>query len=190
MKKYEKDFSEFEIKNLSVRFEGEETSTKLGCVGSYEESLNTKTVRKKCEGIVVKQVTRGDGTGELKVNIHMRYDLFTKCFGMDFEGLKNGVHSYGRNSVHKSFCLTGEVYDEDGNEKLKAYPNVVINSGVARKIENGAEEVAEMELTIGVMPDETGQGMYEAIVSTIEDEEVKSKWMTSFSPDLVKMEVA
>lgn len=186
---YGKDFAEFEIKNLSVKFKDDESpAVRAGCVGSLEESMNTKTVTKKCEGITVKQVTRGDGTGELKVTLHMLYDLFIKCFGMDFDDLKDGVHAYGRNSVHKPFCLTAEVYDEDENEKLKAYPNAVITSGIARKIENGAEEVAEMEITIGVMPDDDGFGMYEAIVSTLADEEVKTKWMSDFSRDLVETE--
>lgn len=184
---YERDFSEFEIKDLSVKFENEQTATRAGCVGSLDESMNTKTIIKKCEGITKKQIIKGDGTGEIKVSLHMNYDLFVKCFGMNFDELKEGIYSYGQNSIHKPFCLTAKVYDEDGNEKLKAYPNAVITSGIARKIENGAEEVAEMEITIGIMPDDTGQGMYEAIVSTLKDNSIENSWMSSFTRELIKV---
>ena len=66
-----------------------------------------------------------------------------------------------------------------------AYPNAVIESGTAKKIENGAEEVAEVELEISVMPDEYGNGKYEALVDDIDDT-VANTWMTAFAPDLVQ----
>lgn len=182
---YEKGFSDYEVKNTSIKFDGDASAIVVGCVGSLEETMNSKTITKKCEGIIKKQIIKGDGTGELSISLHMRYDLFLKSYGMDAFELKEGVHSYGQNSVHKPFCLTAEVLDEDGVKKLLAYPNCVISSGMARKIENGAEEVAEMAITVSVMPDDNGQGMYEAIESTITDQTIKTKWMTEFTPELV-----
>ena len=141
---YDKGFSEFEVKNTSIKFSDDTSAVKVGCVGTLEESMNSKTITKKCEGVVAKSVSRGDGTGELTMSLHMRYDLFLKSYGMVSTDLKDGVYSYGQNSRHQSFCMTCEVLDEDGVKKLKAYPNCVITTGIARKIENGAEEVAEM----------------------------------------------
>lgn len=184
---YEKTYSEFEVKNTSLKFAGDsETATKVGCVGSLEETMNIKTITKKCEGIVTKTVIKGDGTGELKLTLHMRYDLFLKSYGMLSDGFKTGVYAYGRDSIHKPFCLTAEVFDEDGVKKYKAYPNCVVSSGMARKVENGAEEVAEMELTISVMPDELGNGMYEAVETESLDASLKTGWMTNFTTELVK----
>lgn len=184
---YDQIYSEFEVKNTSIKFNGtEETAEKVGCVGTLEETMKVKTITKKCEGIVTKTVIKGDGTGELKITAHMRYDLFLKSYGMLSDGFKTGVYAYGRDSIHKPLCLTCEVFDEDGVKKYKAYPNCVVSSGMARKIENGAEEVAEMELTLSVMPDELGNGMYEAIDSESLDETLKSKWMTDFNAELVK----
>lgn len=184
---FEETYSEFEVKNTSMKFlKDEAPADKIGCLGSLDETMNQKTITKKCEGVVVKTVTKGDGTGELKLSLHMRYDLYAKSYGMVSEELKPGVYAYGKNSVHKPFCLTCEVFDEDGIEKLKAYPNCVISAGIARKVENGAEEVAEMEVTISVMPDELGNGMYEALVTESLDEEIKTKWLTQFTPELVK----
>lgn len=190
MSAYEKGFSEFEVKNTSIKFEEDESAVKVGCVGTLEETMNSKTITKKCEGVVVKSVSRGDGTGELALSLHMRYDLFLKTYGMMSDGLVDGVYSYGKNSIHKPFCLTAEVFDEDGVKKLKAYPNCVVTTGIARKIENGAEEVAEMEMTVSVMPDDNGNGMYEAIESLITDENVKTKWLSNFTPELVKVQSA
>lgn len=183
---YDKVFSDFEVKDSSIKFEDDEIATKMGCVGSFEEAMNSKTITKKCEGVVVKNVTRGDGTGELSVSLHMRYDLYLKTFGMLSDGLKDGVYGYGQTSVHKPFCLTCRVLDEDGVEKLKAYPNCTVSSGKAMKVENGAEEVAEGELTIAVAPDEYGYGVYEALTSLIAEETVKTDWLNNFTPDLVK----
>ena len=183
---YENGFSEFEVKNTSIKFDGEEAAIKVGCVGSMEETMNSKTITKKCEGVVVKSVSRGDGTGELALSLHMRYDLFLKSYGMASDGLKDGVYAYGKNSIHKPFCLTCEVLDEDGIKKLKAYPKCVITTGVSRKVENGAEEVAEMELTVSVMPDEFGNGVYEAIESKLTDESIKTAWLNNFTPALVQ----
>lgn len=186
----DKVFSEYEVKETAVKFEGEQAYDRVGCVGSLEEEMNQKTITKKCEGIIVKQVTKGDGTGELKVNLHMRYEHFVKMYGMNFEGLKDGVHAYGKNSTHKRFSQVCKVLDEEDRIKYVAYPRCVVISGKARKIENGAEEVAEVELTIGVMPDDYGNGVYEALESEIKDEDLKTKWMTDFTPELVKETVA
>lgn len=183
---YDKGFSEFEVKNTSIKFKSDEAAVKVGCVGTLEESMNSKTITKKCEGVVTKSVSRGDGTGELTMSLHMRYDLFLKSYGMVLTDLKDGVYAYGQNSRHEAFCMTCEVLDEDGIKKLKAYPNCVITTGIARKIENGAEEVAEMEITVSVMPDDYGNGLYEAVVTDSLDESITSTWLTAFTPELVR----
>ena len=182
---YSQAFSEYEIKETAIKVVGAETFEKIGCVGSIDESMETVTVTKKCEGVVVKSVTRGTGNGELTLSLHMRYDLYLSVFGMQDALLKDGVAGYGRNSKHKEFALVAKVLDEDGVVKYVAYPKCVVSSGAARKVENGAEEVAEVEITVAVMPDEAGFGKYEA-VDVLLDETIRNQWLTAFSPDLVK----
>ncbi len=184
-----KVFSEYEIKEMSIRFEQEEESHRAGCVGSVEETLNSKTITKKCEGIESVVAVKGTGTGEVKVSIHMSYEIYNKIYGMNLETLIKGVVAYGQNSIHKRFAITGKVYDEEGNCKLKAYPNCILKDGVSRKIENGAEEIAEIEMTISINPDEEGNGMYEAYISDLDEgkeETLVDEWMTNFKYDLVK----
>lgn len=176
-------FTEFEVKESTARF-GEATAIALGCVGTLEETMNTKTITKKCEGVPKKTIVKPDGTGELKFSLHMRWAAFTEMFGLVSEGYKTGVYAYGMASTHKHFCYTARVKNEDGVEMLKAYPDCVVTDGIASKIENGAEDVAEIEVTAAVCPDAFGNGMYEAVVDDV-DEEVAAKWIKEFSHDLI-----
>lgn len=188
-----KVFSEYEIKETSIKFAEEEKASRAGCVGSLEEALDSKTITKKCEGIESIVAVRGKGTGELKLSIHMPYDMYNKIYGMNLDSLITGVVGYGQKSIHNKFTLTGKVYDEDGNCKLKAYPNCIMKEGISRKIENGSEEIAEIEMTISVNPDEEGMGMYEALISGLDAESTDTlveNWMTNFTTDLVQNTMA
>lgn len=189
MARYTSVFSNYEIKNASIKIENAEAFAKLGCVGSLEEELEVKVVTKNCEGVLAKSVARGSGAGTLSLSLHMKYDLYIDIFGMDIEGLAEGVYAYGKNSRHREFCFVAEVFDEDGNKKLVAYPKCRINSAPDCSITNGAEEVAEIEIGINLYPDEEGNCKYEAVVAELAaDNNIADQWMTAFTPDLVKGE--
>lgn len=177
------NFSEYEIKESTVRFDSD-PAVRIGCVGKLAESMNAKTVVKKCEGVVRKSTTRGDGTGELKFTLHMKTAVFNQMFGMQTEGLKTGIRAYGEKSRHREFCFTAKVLDEDGNIKFKAYPRCCVQTGIVRNIENGADEVAEIEVTATVMPDSLGNGLYEAFYADL-NSTMRSSWLLNFSNMLI-----
>lgn len=179
-------FSDFELDQLGVKFNEKTDYQSVNCVGSCEEEMESKVITKACRGITVKKIVKGTGNGTLKITAHIPWAVYTEFFGMSLDTLLEGVKAYGSNSVHKAFGVVMHVNDEDGAEKYKAYPNCVIETGVARKIENGAEEVAELEIEASVMPDEYGNGLYEALASELTDDTVKTKWMTAFTPELVQ----
>lgn len=181
---YNNVFSNFEIKNASIKFKDAEAYVKLGCVGKADDELEVKVVTKNCEGVLAKSVARGAGSGTLSMTLHMNYDLYVEAFGMDQEGLATGVMAYGRNSRHKEFALVAQIYDEDGNEKLVAYPRCVMSSAPSASIENGAEEVAEIEIEINLFADDNGNVKYEAIAELAEG--IADSWMTNWTPDLMK----
>lgn len=185
-----KVFSDFELDQMGVKLEGSEAYIAVNCVGSSEEAMDARVVTKKCRGTVAKTVVRGTGTGKLKLKAHIPYDVYVGFYGMELDSLIEGVKAYGKNSKHKNFAVTQHVLDEDGIVKLKAYPNCVMTSGAARKIENGATEVAELELEADIMPDEFGNGMYEVLEADLTDSTVKSKWMTNFTPEMVQIDEA
>lgn len=180
-----KVFSDFEVDKIGIKFDGAETYENIECIGSCEEEMESKVITKSCRGIIVKKKVKGTGNGTLKITAHIPWGIYTEFYGMTLETLIDGVKAYGKNSIHKAFSATMHVTDEDGNEKYKAYPNCVMEAGVVRKIENGAEEVAELEIEASVMPDEFGNGLYEAIVDDLEETTAKA-WMTSFTSALVQ----
>ena len=179
-------YSEFELAEMGIKFENDPSYTAANCTGSCEEELDARVVTKKCRGVVAKKVVRGTGTGKLVVSMHCPISIYDSMFGLKLKTLIEGVKGYGQNSKHGNFSITQKVLDEDGVVKFKAYPNCVVETGVKRKIENGAEEVAEIELEISVMPDEYGQGMYEALESELGEGAAKTTWMTAFTPEMVQ----
>ena len=180
-------FSEYELRKMGIKFKSSEAYLSADCVGSCEEELESKVITKKCRGNVVKTTVKGTGSGTLNISMHMPYEIYTQAYGMNLDTLIEGVKAYGQNSRHEAFAIVQDVFDEDGIEKFKAYPNCIIQTGVSRKIENGAEEVAEIEMEVSIMPDEYGNGVYEALASELTDETAKTTWMTAFTPDMVQV---
>lgn len=181
-----KVFSDYELLEIGIKFAGDETATTVECIGSGEDAADVKVITKRCRGVVKKKRVKPTGTGVYKLVMHCPWDVYVKMFGMKDETLVDGVYSYGENSRHEEFVMTQRIEDEDGNEKLKAYPNCIIETGKATKIENGAEEVAQIEIDVAYSPDEHGNGSYEALLSEVTDETVKTTWMNAFTPSLVR----
>jgi len=178
-------FSDYALEELGFKFEGDEAYKSAKCIGAAEEEMEVKVITKLCRGIVAKERVKGTGRGTVKLTAHIPYDIYNAMYGTELDSLITGVKGYGRNSTHKNFCMVAHVKDEDGAEKLVAYPNCVVKTGKSRKIENGAEEVAQIELEVSVSPDEYGQGVYETLVEEV-DETVAETWMTAFTPALVQ----
>lgn len=179
-------FSEFEVQEQHIKVAGQESFMDMNCVGSSEEELEVKVITKNCRGVVAKKKVKGTGTGTLTESLHVPYEIYNMIYGMNQEDeLVDGVVGYGQKSKHPEFALTQKVLDEDDVVKLKAYPRCIIESGPHRPVENGAEEVPELELTISLMPDEYGYCMYETLYDSV-DETVAQTWLTGFTPDLVR----
>ena len=182
-------FSEYELRKLGFKFKEDTEYQTAECVGSCEEEMEVKVVTKSCRGVVRKKSVKGTGTGKLTISMHMPKDIFDKAYGMNLDTLIEGVQAHGENSRHATFAVVAYVLNEDGAEKFKAYPNCVIESALSRSIENGGEEVAEIELEIAVMPDDYGNGMYEALAANL-TEDLKGNWMKNFEPSMVQIDEA
>lgn len=182
-------FSEFEVKEQWIKVAGEENYSTMSCVGSSEEELEVKVITKKCRGVKAKEKVKGTGSGTLTESLHVPRDVYNKMYDMTRANLKEGVYAYGQNSSHPEFSITQRVLDEDDEEKFKAYPRCILESGPKRSVENGQEEVPELELTITLLPDDNGECMYEALKSEL-DEEVAEKWLEHFDTSLVQSAVA
>lgn len=181
-------FSEFEVKEQWIKVAGEENYSTMSCVGSSEEELEVKVITKKCRGVKAKEKVKGTGSGTLTESLHVPRDVYNKMYDMTRANLKKGVYAYGQNSNHPEFSITQRVLDEDDEEKFKAYPRCILESGPKRSVENGQEEVPELELTITLLPDDNGECMYEALKSEL-DEEIAGKWLEHFDTSLVQSTV-
>lgn len=183
-------FSRYEVKKSKVKVDGATSLFTLNCVGSLDTELNMKTVSKSCEGVVVKKRNRGTGDGKATLSLHIPYSLYTEIYGMKQQGLITGVSAYGKSSIHKSFSYTGVVLDEDGVELLIALPNCMVASAPKWTVENGSEEVKEMELELDLMPDEYGFCEYEAVVSELPETVTVEKWLSEFKPSMLQAPAA
>lgn len=186
MLKYQEIFSEYDVEKWGIQFEEEGEAVVMDTLGTAEETMEVRTVTKQKRNMPWKTRTKATGSGEVKVTAHVREDVLKNMFGMYVEGYRDGVTVYGSNSTHKQFCMTELVTDEDGNRKLKAYPNCTVKEGLSRKVETNAEEIAEIEMTISVDPDEDGNGLYEIIVTDATEEGIVDLWLRDFNTDLVK----
>ena len=185
----EKIFSPFEVKESVIKIG--EKKWKLDCIGSFNTEMEVKKVTKKCAGVTKKSRTRGTGYGTGTFSLHIPYDLYCKLFGMDeHKELAEGVNAYGATSIHPEFSYTGVGLDEDNVEVLISVPRAVVSEGQKWDFENGAEEVAEIELAFDILPDELEEGMYHIPVSTLPQSITKEKWLNEFTTELVKKAAA
>lgn len=184
------DFTEVELTKLGIKIEGATKADVIDCTGKLEEEMKCKTMTKKCGSRIMKTRTKGTGDGTVKTALYCPQDLFSDLYGMKRESLKDGVIAYGTKSQHAVATITAEVINEDGEKKYKAYPNCTIQTALSRSIDNSSEDINMLELEFAVMPDEDGEGLYEAVESDLKDAAAKQKWMEEFTKDLVKTDVA
>lgn len=188
MANYDQVFSKYELRKMGVKMADATEYKSADCVGTFEEELNVIVVKKMCRGVEVKTRPRGAGTGTVTISAHIPYDIYCELYDMyNRDDLVEGVQGYGSLNFHKEFSIVADVYDEDDNELLLAYPRCIMTTGPNTNIENGAEEVAEVEIEISIMPDDNNYCRYEAVVSALPESTTitADAWMTSFSPEMI-----
>ena len=181
----ELDFSKWELRKWAMKTAKMNAYKSADCVGSIEEEFETKRVEKKCRGVVTK-VKIKPIAGTLNLTMHIPYDIYCDMFDMVRDDLVEGVQGYGVDNIHQDFSCVGELYNEDNEMMLVAYPKCVSATGPNTNVENGAEEIPEVELEISLMPDENGYLRYEALPDELTgDPTIATQWMTNFTPELV-----
>ncbi|PHF56811.1 phage tail protein, partial [Bacillus thuringiensis] len=94
----------------------------------------------------------------VKISGHMQLKVIRNIFGITNEGLIDGVYSYGIDSLGKDFAFVAEELDIfEENTRLIAFPNCTSATGFVKSVENGAEELAEVELEVTALSDEFGR---------------------------------
>ncbi|HHW4467437.1 TPA: phage tail protein [Listeria monocytogenes] len=182
------EFDATRVTNVGTKFSEDATSIAFGCLGSIEGETELLELVKKCEGVETKKKTTPQKMS-LTLNGHVKVPVLRDIFGLSNEGLKAGVYSYGADSLSKPFVLTAAVLDEfEAQTKLIAFSNCVAATGLKITVENGADEVAEVELEFTAMIDDNRKCYYEAIISELDEADKDAfvkQWHTNFTPDMV-----
>ncbi|MBP3951126.1 phage tail protein [Bacillus suaedae] len=184
------NFDAVSIKNSSVQFKQNDGSfangTKFGCVGSVEGETTLREIIKRCEGVEVAKKSKPEKM-DITVSGHIPVQVVRDLFGLKTDNLKPGIYSYSKDSKGKEFIYTADVIDEfEEVTKLIAFPKAVSSTGFKFAIENGADEVAQLEIAFSCYPDGQGHLYYEALVSELNDPTIAETWHTSFDYALVE----
>ena len=181
-------YSYFECDQLAMRVAGEEEYTRDDCVGTLSVERETKTVTKSCRGVVKKRKTKPTGTGTINLKMHIKMALYRKIHAMTNEGLQPGIYAFDNTEPMPEFSLTARVKDEDDNIMFLGYPRCKIEEINSMEIENGAEEVAEVEMTVSYMPDDYNKGEYQALEVELTGDVLNAdNWMTDFDSETAQL---
>lgn len=181
-------YSYFEADQLAIKVAGEDSYVRDDCVGSIEIERETKTVIKKCRGVTKKRKTKPTGNGTLTLKMHVKLNLYRKLHAMTNEGLQPGVYAFDNTNAMPEASVTVRVKDEDDNIMFLGYPRCKVEEINKLSIENGAEEVAELEMKLSYMPDDFNKGEYQALEAELTgDVLTPENWMTTFSSETAQI---
>lgn len=181
-------YSYFEADQLAIKVAGENSYVRDDCVGSIEIERETKTVIKKCRGVTKKRKTKPTGNGTLTLKMHVKLNLYRKLHAMTNEGLQPGVYAFDNTNAMPEASVTVRVKDEDDNIMFLGYPRCKVEEINKLSIENGAEEVAELEMKLSYMPDDFNKGEYQALEAELTgDVLTPENWMTTFSSETAQI---
>ena len=181
-------YSYFECDQLAIKVAGDEEYTRDDCIGSLTVERETKTVTKSCRGVVKKRKTKPTGNGTIKLKMHIKMALYRKIHAMTNEGLQPGVYAFDNTEPMPEFAVTARVKDEDDNVMFLGYPRCKIEEINSLEIENGAEEVAEVEMSVSYMPDDYNKGEYQALEVELTGDVLNAdNWMTDFDSETAQL---
>lgn len=132
------------------------TEVDLGCVGALSGQAEVRTKQLMCAGVPVAQKTKPLSM-ELTYRGHIPVSVYSALFGLKSETLTPEKKSYNVNSEHATGefkFVESEFYGE--KKRTRTFPNASVISGMAFSVENGAEDIAEVELTIKALKDANG----------------------------------
>ena len=177
------EFDDYKIVEGSIQF-ADKSAIGFGCIGTLDATSNVEEIVKKCEGVIVKKVKRiTDMT--VALTGHAKIPAARDVMGLSNKGLKTGVYAYGTDTFSNPFIFAAKVLDMDGKVKYIAFTNLENVKGLSVKVNNDTTEIEMKDFEFSALADKNKKFYYEAYEDELEDTEVKEKWLTNFTPDLV-----
>lgn len=179
-------FDNVSIKKIAFKFKGADSGLSTDCNGQLAGETEMQTIVKKCGSTEVKSKSKPIAM-TVTITAHIPVEVYRRFYGVaQDERIKPGIYSYGPDSIGEDFALSAEIVDDfEENEKLLGFLNCTSNTGLTFTIENGADEVAALEMETKVMVDEFNKFYHEAIVAELE-EDLTDQWMSNLSADVIK----
>lgn len=180
------NFDATSITTVGFKFKGDEQAIQTDCNGSIAVETETTTISKKCGATTVKEVTK-----PIKMTVtltaHVPVEIFRRFYGLKHDAtLKEGIYSYGGLSQGEQFSLMAELVDDfEETSKLLAFLNATSQTALTFTIENGADEVAALELAITANKDDLGYWYHEALEDELTDL-TKETWLTALTAENMK----
>ena len=139
----------------------------LGCTGALSGTTVMKTITKVCEGVPVKEKSIPQYM-ELVFRGHLYVETYRKLFCFKADETILTKHAYGTHSRNASGAFAWESENMEGDFiKTMSFANASVTNGYAFSIENGVEEIAEVEFSIKAMADANGDFFTEDIVAVV-----------------------
>ncbi|HBL1413310.1 TPA: phage tail protein, partial [Enterococcus faecium] len=172
-------FDNISIKRISFNFKNATNAISTDCNGQLDGETEMQRIVKKCGSTEVKSKSKPINM-TVTITAHVPMEVYRRFNGLkQDERIKSGIYSYGPDSVGEDFSLAAEIVDDfEEKNKLIGMLACTSNTGLTFSIENGADEVAALELETKVMQDEFGKFYHEAIVAELE-EDLTDQWMTN-----------
>ena len=168
---YASNFAEFEVKELCFQFksDGQTTAYTTKCIGTSEQEDELSVVTKPCGKSVINKRVSPTGNGTIDLAAHFPENLINAIYNMSRDGLIPGVKAMGNTVILPEFTLLQRITDDTGKEKIRIFPRVCAENGLTHSLDNSATEVGYGELSLSYMPDEKGEGYYDALVDELGD---------------------
>lgn len=183
------EFDQYKVTNGHIRWNKNGVlgdSEELGCTGSLAVEPEVREVVKICEGVEAASFTKTTKLTGTLVG-HIKVSVLRSVYGLSTTDLKDGVYGYGSKSVGGTGTLTFDVTDiTEETVKYIAFPNVSFTGGLTFSLENGADEIAQVEIPFTAHADKNKQFYYEGFADEIVEEAVKMGWHDKFDEELVK----
>lgn len=178
------DFEDYKVLEGTIAID-DEVAVGFGCIGTLDGTADITSVEKKCEGVVIKTAKRVNKV-DVTLTGHPYTAVSRKITGLTNQGLKEGIYGYSVDIKSKKIVFTAKVEDMEGNIKYIAFPNMDDVQGLKITINNDVTEIEMKDFEFSALKDSNNMCYYEALESDLKDTGVKQKWLTNFTPELVK----
>lgn len=158
----------------------------IQCMGSLNGTTEMRVLTRTCKGVQSSIATPQKLI--VTMTLFMPVETARDLYGLESQGLKDGVYAYSATSKSKEFAFVARFRDDfEDKQKIIAIPKGRATSGLNFSADDEQTDLAKLTLEFEASLDEMDNLYYEAMIGTggITETEAK-KWEQGFTSALVK----